>query len=342
MAKKVLVADDSLTIQKVIELTFSEENYQVIAYSNGRDALNHLKDDRPDILLADAVMPELDGYALCAEAKALHPDLPVILLSGTFEHFDRDKAEAAHYNDVVMKPFDSQALIRKVESLIRHVPPAPAAPPPTEISVPPPATAVQPFAPSLFEEPPTQGLGFFAPPPDLFVRDLPGASQPAHQELPTAESLLEETVPPFDEVPMMGTGYTPPTGAVPPVEFDLFAMPTPFPEPPKKSVPPMPEPQAPPLPLMNIPAAAPAPEIPAPAFSTPSPVPPPAHSASEMGPIVAPVVVELSSTQMTAVVKAVVGQISDGVVRQIAWEVVPELAELMIRQRIKDIEEKEG
>jgi len=408
MAKKVLVADDSLTIQKVIELTFSEENYQVIAYSNGRDALNHIKDECPDMLLADAVMPELDGYALCAQAKALHPDLPVILLSGTFEHFDRDKAEAAHYDEVVMKPFDSQGLIRKVEALIRRVPPVPAAPPTAEISAPPTAPDVQPFAPSLFDGPHAPDPGLFSPPPDLFVRDLPGASQPPHYE-PPPESMLEETVPPFEEVPMSGTGYTPPTAAVPPVEFDLFSTPALFPEPEKKFAPPMPapfveeplflgpvkttptpipesvptmppvfeemesappfesvfapppKPPAPPLPVMDIPAdfAEPAaspfdmapplmaqpksvPEVPAPVSGTSAPVPPPAPAAFEKGHITAPVVVELSTTQMTAVVKAVVGQISDGVVRQIAWEVVPELAELMIRQRIKDIEEKEG
>lgn len=122
MPKKVLVADDSLTIQKVIELTFSEENYEVVSFSNGRDALDYLKNERADIILADVVMPELNGYELCREAKILYPTLPVILLTGTFEPFDKQKALEVKSDDAVIKPFDSQALIQKVEELTSKAP----------------------------------------------------------------------------------------------------------------------------------------------------------------------------------------------------------------------------
>ena len=193
MAKKVLVADDSLTIQKVIELTFSEENYQVMAFGNGRDALNYLRGDRPDILLADVIMPELDGYELCREAKALQPGLPVILLTGTFEPFDKIKAESAGYDDVVVKPFDSTALIGKVEALLASVPEGAMGAPEPEPSGPPSAPEQEPPAPA-FEAP--------LPPPVPFA-----AAEPPATDLFSSEPVFEEA-PPLPPPPV--EEYSPP------------------------------------------------------------------------------------------------------------------------------------
>jgi CheY-like chemotaxis protein len=122
MAKKILLADDSITIQKVVELTFSDGDYEVIATSNGAKAIQKLSEIRPDIILSDIIMPEKNGYEVCEFVKS-HPDLrsiPVILLTGTFEPFDPDRAEKAGCDAVVTKPFESQNLIHKVEELIQQ------------------------------------------------------------------------------------------------------------------------------------------------------------------------------------------------------------------------------
>ena len=92
MPRKILVADDSLTIQKVVELTFSDADYQLTCVSNGRLALDRVRDDPPDLILADVVMPEKNGYEVC-EAIKRDPStagIPVVLLAGTFEPFDDD------------------------------------------------------------------------------------------------------------------------------------------------------------------------------------------------------------------------------------------------------------
>src|SRR5688500_14868634 len=128
MPKKILLADDSITIQKVVELTFSDGDFEVIAVNNGAKALQKLQEMRPDIILSDIIMPEKNGYEVCEFVKS-HPDyktLPVILLTGTFEPFDPDRAERAGADAVVTKPFESQSLIQKVEELIQQA--APAAP----------------------------------------------------------------------------------------------------------------------------------------------------------------------------------------------------------------------
>ncbi|HEX8251646.1 MAG TPA: response regulator [Thermoanaerobaculia bacterium] len=120
MPKKILLADDSITIQKVVELTFSDGDYEVTAVNNGAKAVQKLAEMRPDIILSDIIMPEKNGYEVCEYVKS-HPDfrnIPVVLLTGTFEPFDPDRAEKAGCDAVVTKPFESQSLIHKVEELI--------------------------------------------------------------------------------------------------------------------------------------------------------------------------------------------------------------------------------
>src|SRR5258708_26593524 len=120
MAKRILLADDSITIQKVVELAFSDGDYEVTAVNNGTKAVQKLSEMRPDIILSDIIMPEKNGYEVCEYVKS-HPEfrsIPVILLTGTFEPFDPDRADKAGCDAVVTKPFESQSLIHNVEELI--------------------------------------------------------------------------------------------------------------------------------------------------------------------------------------------------------------------------------
>src|SRR5258708_1891665 len=145
MQKKILLADDSITIQKVVELTFSDGDYEVTAVNNGAKANQRLAEMRPDIILSDIIMPEKNGYEVCEYVKS-HPEyrnIPVILLTGTFEPFDPDRADKAGCDAVVTKPFESQSLIQKVEELIAQSK-ASSAPPPAAAQAPPAAGAPSP------------------------------------------------------------------------------------------------------------------------------------------------------------------------------------------------------
>ena len=124
MAKRILLADDSLTIQKVVELTFSDGEYDLVCVSNGQRALDKVAERAPDLILADVVMPEKNGYEVCEAIKAnpATSRIPVVLLSGTFEPFDRDRAERLGCDAIVSKPFDSQQLLRQVEDLLARAP----------------------------------------------------------------------------------------------------------------------------------------------------------------------------------------------------------------------------
>jgi CheY-like chemotaxis protein len=119
--RKLLLADDSLTIQKVVSLTFGDEGMEVIAVSNGDEALKQLDVFAPDIVLADVHMPEPNGYRVCEHVKrdARLRDTPVLLLVGTFEPFNEAEARRVGADDVLTKPFQSiRELVSKVGQLL--------------------------------------------------------------------------------------------------------------------------------------------------------------------------------------------------------------------------------
>ncbi len=120
MAHRLLLADDSITIQKVVELVLAEEDFEIKSVSNGDDALRAAAIFRPDIILADIDMPKVNGYQLCEKIKQ-NPDtamVPVILLAGAFEPIDEELARQVGADDSVVKPFESQELISKINAAL--------------------------------------------------------------------------------------------------------------------------------------------------------------------------------------------------------------------------------
>ena len=106
MSKSILLADDSATIRKVIELTFSDTDFHVESVASGEQALAKLEVMRPDLVLADVVMPEPSGYELCRRIKSSERPVPVLLLAGTFEAFDHEQARERGADGCLLKPFE--------------------------------------------------------------------------------------------------------------------------------------------------------------------------------------------------------------------------------------------
>ena len=120
MHPKLLLADDSVTIQRVIELTFADEEVTVVAVGDGQQAIDRVRSDRPDIVLADVGMPERDGYEVAAFIKG-DPEfahIPVLLLTGAFEPIDEARARAVGCDGVLVKPFEPQMVISRVRDLL--------------------------------------------------------------------------------------------------------------------------------------------------------------------------------------------------------------------------------
>ena len=201
MGHKLLLADDSITIQKVVKIIFSGDAYDLTIVDNGIDALDRAREFVPDVMLIDAVMPGKNGYDVCREAKN-DPRLslvPILLLTGVFEPFDEAKSRESGADDFIAKPFESQVLIDKIEGLISLVALRRAAAPPLPVPLPPVAEPL----PAVADEPQVDEIPF-----EVFLQeeepllieevtsldDLWGmaAVEEEHEELSSCETIAVE------------------------------------------------------------------------------------------------------------------------------------------------------
>lgn len=371
MKRRILLADDSVTIQKVIELTFMDEDFEVRAVSNGDEALALLPEVKPDFVIADVHMPGANGYEVCRKSKQLRSSVPVLLLVGTFEPFDENEARSAGADSFLKKPFDSQELLQRVQELMAPAGQAPAAAPPTP---PPPSPViteraslptldfpalVPPAAPELSPEPEWGSFDLEAP--------SPAASSPAAAPEPFGHE-------PFDHEPSFALEPDPGYQLEEEPVFELDESPTPFnvpgdvfapselaleephdrylPEEPVAAEPAAPAPHAaagfgwaatpaePPAwtpPAEFAPEAWEAPEPEPQAWSPPAPAPAASPQAA-VAPLAGNGSGHLSDGDVDRIARRVVELLSDKTVRDVAWEVIPDMAEVIIRDRLRELE----
>jgi len=115
----ILLADDSITIQKVVGIIFAGDGYTLTVVDSGAAAVQKAQEILPDVLLIDVLMPGMNGYEVCEQLRAI-PALaakPILLLTGSFEAFDEAKAKSCGADDHITKPFESHQIIAKVQEL---------------------------------------------------------------------------------------------------------------------------------------------------------------------------------------------------------------------------------
>lgn len=122
MPKRLLLADDSITIQKVVELILSEEDFDIISVNDGQEALDKVNQFNPSIVLADIEMPKINGYNLCKQIKSNEKTkhIPVILLVGAFEPLNENNFKECGASDYLIKPFESQEFLNKINTTLRQ------------------------------------------------------------------------------------------------------------------------------------------------------------------------------------------------------------------------------
>jgi CheY-like chemotaxis protein len=253
MASRILLADDSITIQKVVNLTFADEGIEVVAVSNGDLAERRLAEVAPDLVLADIFMPGKNGYELC-EAIKENPqfrNVPVVLLVGAFEPFDQVEARRVRADAHLTKPFESRTLVETVRRLISASSPSTTGPiaemPAADeergdeaLDALAPVTAAAPLASPLAGKldlsammadssvapstPPTRRTGELASPaPDAQqeVFDLGVVDAPA---LEAAIATLTDTTERFEPLELSSNGDYSPANVAPPFGLDAPEM----------------------------------------------------------------------------------------------------------------------
>lgn len=373
MPKSVLVADDSITMRKVIGMVFSTEDFSVTMVDNGLDAIHKARELRPDLVIADCMMPGKTGYevahAIRSDPSTAHT--PVMLLAGSFEPFDENRARASGATAHIVKPFDSQSFMDRVRNLVGMaagagpintvapvstggpVPSRPAvAPPPTGIPMGTQPGMMRPagapgMPPGGMPRPPGGGIPTGTQPGMRSPMAPPGApGMPRPGQTGAQPAYRPPGMPGGPGVPM-GTqpGMRPPGPGMPPQGMARPGMPPPgmpggpgLPRPPGGA--PLPggaPPRRDPFGLGAPPPGGPLqgrPGMPPPGRPPPAAAP---HHHETLS------LDDKPADGGEAQLRAALSAASKEVIEKIAWEVVPQLAETIIREELdRLIKEREA
>ena len=120
--KRILVVDDEIYIVHILEFTLTMEGYEVLTAADGEEALRKVEQDRPDLVVADIMMPKLDGYEVCRRIRKDEEfgHLPVILLSAKGRPIDRETGLEVGADDYIVKPFSPRRLLEKIRDLLQR------------------------------------------------------------------------------------------------------------------------------------------------------------------------------------------------------------------------------
>ncbi|MEK6778566.1 MAG: response regulator [Candidatus Deferrimicrobiota bacterium] len=121
MGKKILLAEDSLTIRKVFELALAQTDIALTTVDNGSDAVRLAEETSPDLVVADVTLPGKDGFHVAEGLRASEKmkSCPVLILSGSISPFDEERFKKCGAAGVLFKPFESQEMLEKVQELLR-------------------------------------------------------------------------------------------------------------------------------------------------------------------------------------------------------------------------------
>ena len=116
---KILVVDDEALLVKGIRFNLQNEGYQVITGSDGLDAISLVRDEQPDLVVLDVMMPQMDGMTACAKIREFS-DVPIILLTAKVEDMDKLMGFEHGADDYLTKPFNILELKARIRALLRR------------------------------------------------------------------------------------------------------------------------------------------------------------------------------------------------------------------------------
>ena len=123
MSLKILVADDSLTIQKVVGITLANSDYELVQALTEQELFQKINSDQFALVLLDFnLSDDKDGYQLAKELKKAQPSTPIMVMLGTFDSVDDNQLKESGISDKVVKPFESHKFIQLCENLIESGP----------------------------------------------------------------------------------------------------------------------------------------------------------------------------------------------------------------------------
>jgi DNA-binding response OmpR family regulator len=115
----ILVVDDDPSIRKFVQANLEARGYKVLTAADGEEAILTAEKEKPELIILDIVMPEMDGFAVCRKIREWS-SVPIIMLSAREGENDREKGAACGANDYLTKPFALKELLALVKTLLKQ------------------------------------------------------------------------------------------------------------------------------------------------------------------------------------------------------------------------------
>jgi len=125
MARKILIVDDDSDFVEAVTLILRPKKFEVVAAYNGKEGIEKVKSERPDLVVLDVMMPEKDGYTVCKELKSdpQWSHIPILLLTAVVSHvpttrFTQQMGMETEADDYIDKPVEPEVLVKRIEALL--------------------------------------------------------------------------------------------------------------------------------------------------------------------------------------------------------------------------------
>ncbi|MEW6376190.1 MAG: response regulator [Thermodesulfobacteriota bacterium] len=120
MGRKILVTEDSPTILEILKSVLEEEGYEVITAMDGHQALELARNEKPDLMILDLMLPKIDGYKVCRMLKfdEKYKNIPIIMLTARTKESEENLGKEVGADAYIRKPFQPEMIIDKIRELL--------------------------------------------------------------------------------------------------------------------------------------------------------------------------------------------------------------------------------
>jgi two-component system alkaline phosphatase synthesis response regulator PhoP len=125
MGRKILIVDDDSDFVEAVTMILRPKKFEVVAAYNGKEGIEKVKSERPDLVVLDVMMPEKDGYSVCRELKSdpQWSHIPILLLTAVASHvpttrFTQQMGMETEADDYIDKPVEPEVLVKRIEALL--------------------------------------------------------------------------------------------------------------------------------------------------------------------------------------------------------------------------------
>jgi len=120
MRKKILVVDDEIQLVEMLKMRLEANGYEALTAYDGREALEKVRNQNPDLILLDLMLPKMDGYKVCRMLKfdKKYKNIPIIIFTARVQESDKEKGSQVGADAYIIKPFEPQVLLSKIKELL--------------------------------------------------------------------------------------------------------------------------------------------------------------------------------------------------------------------------------